>query len=118
MAEVRQPAIVVWLHVCPSGQKLLFMGDEFGQVREWTHDSSLEWDVLRYPVHHGLQNWVEQLNRVYRSEPALHEFDTDPKGFEWIDCNDNAASTISLLRKELAWTKCCRGLQLHSHPSN
>ena len=82
-----------------AGKKLLFMGDEFGQVREWTHDSSLEWDVLRYPVHHGLQNWVEQLNRAYRSEPALHEFDTDPKGFEWIDCNDNAASTISLLRK-------------------
>ena len=82
-----------------AGKKLLFMGDEFGQVREWTHDSSLEWDVLQYPVHYGLQNWVEQLNRVYRSEPALHEFDADPKGFEWIDCNDNAASTISLLRK-------------------
>jgi 1,4-alpha-glucan branching enzyme len=82
-----------------AGKKLLFMGDEFGQVREWTHDSSLEWDVLQYPVHYGLQNWVEQLNRLYRSEPALHEFDTDPKGFEWIDCNDNAASTLSLLRR-------------------
>ncbi len=81
------------------GKKLLFMGDEFGQVREWTHDSSLEWDVLQYPVHHGLQGWVEQLNRLYAQEPALHDFDTDPKGFEWIDCNDNAASTISLLRK-------------------
>jgi 1,4-alpha-glucan branching enzyme len=81
------------------GKKLLFMGDEFGQVREWAHDASLEWDVLRYPVHHGMQNWVEQLNRVYSSESALHEFDTDPRGFEWIDCNDSAASTISLLRK-------------------
>ncbi|MGA8490959.1 MAG: 1,4-alpha-glucan branching protein GlgB [Terriglobales bacterium] len=81
------------------GKKLLFMGDEFGQVREWAHDSSLEWDVLQYPVHYGLQNWVEQLNRLYAQEPALHDFDTDPKGFEWIDCNDNAASTISLLRK-------------------
>jgi 1,4-alpha-glucan branching enzyme len=81
------------------GKKLLFMGDEFGQVREWAHDSSLEWDVLQYPVHHGMRNWVEQLNRVYRAEPALHELDTDPKGFEWIDCNDNAASTLSLLRK-------------------
>ena len=81
------------------GKKLLFMGDEFGQVREWAHDSSLEWDVLQYPVHHGMQNWVEQLNRVYRAEAALHELDTDPKGFEWIDCNDNAASTLSLLRK-------------------
>jgi 1,4-alpha-glucan branching enzyme len=81
------------------GKKLLFMGDEFGQVREWTHDSSLEWDVLRYPVHYGLQAWVEQLNRLYAQEPALHDFDTDPRGFEWIDCNDSAASTISLLRK-------------------
>jgi len=81
------------------GKKLLFMGDEFGQVREWAHDSSLEWDVLQYPVHRGLQGWVEQLNRFYAQEPALHDFDTDPNGFEWIDCNDNAASTISLLRK-------------------
>ena len=81
------------------GKKLLFMGDEFGQVREWTHDSSLEWDVLQYPVHFGLQNWVEQLNRLYAQEPALHELDNDPKGFEWIDCNDSAASTLSLLRK-------------------
>ena len=81
------------------GKKLLFMGDEFGQVREWAHDSSLEWDVLQYPVHHGVQSWVEQLNRVYGNEPALHELDTDPSGFEWIDCNDSAASTLSLLRK-------------------
>ncbi len=81
------------------GKKLLFMGDEFGQVREWTHDGGLEWEVLQYPVHRGLQNWVEQLNRLYANEPALHELDTDPRGFEWIDCNDNAASTLSLLRK-------------------
>ena len=81
------------------GKKLLFMGDEFGQVREWTHDSSLEWHVLQYPLHSGLQSWVEQLNRLYRRELALHELDTDPKGFEWIDCNDSAASTLSLVRK-------------------
>jgi 1,4-alpha-glucan branching enzyme len=72
------------------GKKLLFMGDEFGQVREWGHDLSLEWHV---------QKWVEQLNRAYRDEPALHEFDNDPAGFEWVDCNDTAASVISLLRK-------------------
>jgi 1,4-alpha-glucan branching enzyme len=81
------------------GKKLLFMGDEFGQVREWTHDSSLEWHVLQYPLHRGLQSWVEQLNRLYRHQPALHELDTDPRGFEWIDCNDNSASTLSLVRK-------------------
>ena len=80
-------------------KKLLFMGDEFGQVREWGHDMSLEWHVLQYPVHAGVQKWVEQLNRVYREEPALHEIENDPAGFEWVDCNDTAASVVSLLRK-------------------
>jgi len=82
-----------------SGKKLLFMGDEFGQVREWAHDSSLDWDVLRYQVHRGAQAWMEQLNRFYRSEPAMHVLDNEPAGFEWVDANDNATSTISLLRK-------------------
>jgi 1,4-alpha-glucan branching enzyme len=81
------------------GKKLMFMGDEFAQVREWTHDSSLEWHVLQYPVHSGIQEWVGQLNRLYREEPALHLLDTNAAGFEWIDCNDNLTSTISLLRK-------------------
>jgi len=81
------------------GKKLLFMGDEFGQVREWAHDTSLEWHVLRYPVHSGLQSWVQQLNRLYGQEAALHELDTNPAGFEWVDCNDNATSVVSLLRK-------------------
>ena len=81
------------------GKKLLFMGGEWGQVREWAHDSSLEWHVLQYPFHSGLQNWFRELNRVYAEQPALHHFDTEPEGFEWIDCNDSANSTISLLRK-------------------
>jgi 1,4-alpha-glucan branching enzyme len=81
------------------GKKLMFMGCEFGQVREWNHDASLEWHVLQYPVHGGLQNWVGKLNRLYRSEPALHVFDNDSAGFEWVDCNDHLTSTISLLRK-------------------
>jgi len=81
------------------GKKLLFMGDEFGQVREWGHDMSLEWHVTQFPVHSGVQKWVEQLNRVYREQPALHELDNDPAGFEWVDCNDTAASVVSLLRK-------------------
>jgi 1,4-alpha-glucan branching enzyme len=87
-----------YMHAQP-GKKLLFMGGEFGQMREWSHDSSLEWYVLQYPVHSGLQRWVEQLNRVHRQYPALHELDTDPAGFEWIDCNDSETSTISLLRR-------------------
>jgi 1,4-alpha-glucan branching enzyme len=82
-----------------SGKKLLFMGCEFGQVREWAHDSSLEWHVLQYQVHRGVQAWMEQLNRFYRSEPAMHVLDNNPAGFEWVDANDNATSTVSLLRK-------------------
>ena len=81
------------------GKKLIFMGCEFGQVSEWSHDRSLDWDVLVYPVHRGLMNWVEQLNRLYRVESSLHWFDNDPKGFEWVDCNDAPMSVISLLRK-------------------
>jgi 1,4-alpha-glucan branching enzyme len=81
------------------GKKLLFMGGEFGQVREWGHDTSLEWHVLQYPVHRGVQAWMEQLNRVYREQPALHQLDNEPSGFEWIDCNDANTSVISLLRK-------------------
>jgi 1,4-alpha-glucan branching enzyme len=81
------------------GKKLLFMGNEFGQVSEWRHDSSLEWHVLQHPVHRGIQAWVEQLNRVYREQPALHQLDNDPAGFEWVDCNDTVASVVSLLRK-------------------
>ena len=81
------------------GKKLLFMGCEFGQVSEWSHDRSLDWDVLQYPVHSGLLNWVAQLNHVYRSESPLHWFDNDPQGFEWVDCNDAPMSVVSLLRK-------------------
>jgi 1,4-alpha-glucan branching enzyme len=82
-----------------AGKKLLFMGGEFGQVREWAHDASLEWHVLQYPVHSGVQKWVEHLNRLYRAEPGLHELDTDPNGFEWIDANDSRHSVLSFLRK-------------------
>ncbi|HEY1270999.1 MAG TPA: 1,4-alpha-glucan branching protein GlgB, partial [Terriglobales bacterium] len=81
------------------GKKLLFMGGEFGQWREWAHDTGLDWNLLDWPLHRGLNSWVELLNRTYRREPALHQLDNDPAGFEWVDCNDTAASTISLLRK-------------------
>jgi 1,4-alpha-glucan branching enzyme len=81
------------------GKKLLFMGDEFGQVREWNHDSSLEWDVVQYPVHGGVQRLVGDLNRLYRAEPSLYELDYDPAGFQWIDCNDNENSIFSFIRR-------------------
>jgi len=82
-----------------AAKKLLFMGGEFGQWREWAHDGSLDWHLLQYASHQGLQKWVADLNGVYRREPALHERDFDPAGFEWIDCHDADASVISLLRR-------------------
>jgi len=81
------------------GKKLLFMGSEFGQVSEWSHDRSLDWNVLEYAVHRGMMMWIEHLNHMYQNEPALHWFDNDPQGFEWVDCNDAPASIVSLLRK-------------------
>jgi 1,4-alpha-glucan branching enzyme len=80
-------------------KKLLFMGGEIGQWSEWTHDASLEWHLLQYAPHEGLKRWVSDLNRLYRSEPALYEYDCDPAGFEWIDCNDAEGSTLSLMRR-------------------
>ena len=88
------------------GKKLLFMGDEFGQVSEWSHDRSLDWNVLQYPVHSGLMAWVGQLNHLYSREPAMHWFDNDPRGFEWVDCNDAPASVVSLLRKGQSADDC------------
>jgi 1,4-alpha-glucan branching enzyme len=86
----------MWGH---PGKKLLFMGGEFGQKREWQHEESLEWHVLRYPLHAGAKNWVRDLNTFYRTQPALFELDFSPDGFEWIDCNDADNSVISFLRK-------------------
>ncbi len=81
------------------GKKLLFMGGEFGQWREWNHDASLDWHVLERAPHASLQTWVADLNRLYRREPALYEGDCDSGGFEWIDCNDSDHSVLSFLRK-------------------
>ena len=81
------------------GKKLLFMGGEFGQSHEWSHDRALDWWLLQYPVHSGLQSWVRDLNQLLRNEPALHDLDSDAAGFEWVDCNDTPMSVISLLRK-------------------
>ncbi len=81
------------------GKKLLFMGGEIGQWKEWSHDDSLEWHLLERPPHQGLKRWVADLNRLYLAEPALHELDCDPAGFEWVDCSDWEGSAISFLRR-------------------
>ena len=80
------------------GKKLMFMGCEFGQGREWDPDRSLDWHLLEKPLHAGLKQFVTDLNHVYTSEPALHEVDTTPAGFLWIDCNDSDNSVVAMLR--------------------
>ncbi len=80
------------------GKKLLFMGCEFGQWREWNHDRSLDWHLLQDPAHEGMRRFVQALNYHYRQEPALHQVDFDPDGFRWIDCNDNENSIVSFMR--------------------
>ena len=81
------------------GKKLLFMGNEFAQWSEWNHDTDLDWHLLDADAHSGIQRLVADLNRLYREEPALHELDTDPAGFEWVDANDNVHSVLTYLRK-------------------
>jgi 1,4-alpha-glucan branching enzyme len=82
------------------GKKLMFMGGEFGQSREWHHDRSLDWHLTAAgPFHRGLQRLVRDLNQLYRREPALHELDADPAGFEWIDCSDSEQSVITFVRR-------------------
>jgi len=94
-ANLRLLFAYLWGH---PGKKLLFMGGEFGQRREWTHDASLEWHVLQYPLHQGVQRWVADLNRLYRENSALHRKDFSPDGFRWVQRGDWEQSAISFLR--------------------
>jgi 1,4-alpha-glucan branching enzyme len=95
-ANLRMLFGYMWGH---PGKKLLFMGAEFGQRREWTHEGELEWWVTGLPAHAGVQAWVRDLNRAYRSEPALHQIDFSPEGFEWVDADNAEISVIAFLRK-------------------
>ena len=81
------------------GKKLQFMGNDIGQWAEWNHDGSVDWPVLEFAPHSGLQRWVRDLNTSYRATPALYEWDSDSRGFEWVDCNDRQQSVISFLRR-------------------
>ncbi|MCA9708431.1 MAG: alpha amylase C-terminal domain-containing protein, partial [Myxococcales bacterium] len=80
------------------GKKHLFMGMEFGQIAEWDHDRSLDWHLLRDPLHAGLTRWIGDLNRLYRELPSLHRWDCDPRGFAWIDFHDAEHSVFSFMR--------------------
>lgn len=81
------------------GKKLLFMGCEFAQGSEWDHDKALDWYVLDYPLHQGIKTLVSDLNSLYKKQPPLHQFDFEPQGFEWIDCNDTDQSVLSFIRR-------------------
>jgi 1,4-alpha-glucan branching enzyme len=86
----------MWSH---PGKKLLFMGCEFGQAREWNADAALDWHLLDNPLHAGVRHLVRDLNTVMRSFPALHQLDVDPAGFEWISHDDRANSVLSFVRR-------------------
>ncbi|MGA3026984.1 MAG: 1,4-alpha-glucan branching protein GlgB [Bryobacteraceae bacterium] len=95
-ANVR--AFLTYMYTHP-GKKLLFMGSEIGQWNEWNHDRSVEWDLLQFEPHRKLQNFVRDLNRLYRAHPALYDVDFQWQGFEWVDFHDVDHSVISFLRR-------------------
>ncbi len=86
----------MWTH---PGKKLLFMGQDFGQWREWSEERSLDWHLTEFEPHQKLERWVTDLHALYRAEPALYEQDYDWKGFEWIDANDWEHSVLSYIRR-------------------
>jgi len=92
---------LAWMYGHP-GKKLLFMGGEFGQVNEWNHDTSLDWDLTQLPRHDGLRRVVQHLNYIYKNEPALWDQDDSYTGFEWIDFHDADNSVVAFLRKSRA----------------
>jgi len=89
------------------GKKLMFMGCEFGQEREWNHDGSLDWHLLDEPKHRGIQSLIRDLNNLNQSLPALHELDSDPAGFEWIVTNDANHNVFAWIRKGDAARERC-----------
>ncbi|MDX1412131.1 MAG: alpha amylase C-terminal domain-containing protein, partial [Nitrospirales bacterium] len=95
-ANLRSLYSHMWAH---PGKKMLFMGGEIGQWWEWNHEDSLQWHLLDFEPHQGLQRYVADLNRMYQSESALHEVDYDWTGFQWIDLHDSEQSTLSYIRR-------------------
>ncbi len=95
-ANLRAYYAFMWTH---PGKKLLFMGCEFAQSREWDHNAGLDWHLLQRPAHAGVQSLIRDLNRIYRECPALHRLDCEAAGFEWIDNQDAENSVLAYLRK-------------------
>ena len=95
-ANLRLLYTYMWTH---PGKKLLFMSGEFGQWDEWSEDEAIQWDLLRFEPHQGLQRLITDLNGILKENPALYEFDFTEDGFEWVSCNDADSSVIAYLRK-------------------
>jgi 1,4-alpha-glucan branching enzyme len=96
LANLRCLYAYMWAH---PGKKLLFMGAELAQQAEWSHERSLDWHLLERPEHAGIQSLVRDLNRLYRSEPALYELDSDPAGFWWLEPNDADNNVLAFARQ-------------------
>ena len=107
-ANLRLMYAYMWTH---PGKKLLFMGNEFAQWNEWNHDDGPQWELLEFESHRGMQQMVSDLNRLVVENPALHELDFHPDGFEWVDCQNAEDSTLAFLRKSESETEpilvCC-----------
>jgi 1,4-alpha-glucan branching enzyme len=97
MANLR--LVLAYQYALP-GKKLLFMGAEFAQWKEWNHDEALDWALLDFSFHQGVQRWVQDLNRVYRTLPALHRLDFESSGFLWENCHDSDQSVLSFFRRD------------------
>jgi 1,4-alpha-glucan branching enzyme len=102
-ANLRMFYAWMWTH---PGKKLLFMGSEIGQWREWSHERELDWSVLFGEEHRGVQNLVRDLNKLYRSRPALHRRDHEAGGFLWLEANDSERSIFAFARAEPEGDKC------------
>ena len=111
-------ALFAWMWAHP-GKQLIFMGGELAQGREWSHDLSLDWHLLQYAEHKGVQDLVRELNRVYAAEPALYERDFDGSGFQWIDANDSDHNVFSFARFSADGSRslvCVANLSGSDHP--
>ena len=98
--------LYTYMYTMP-GKKLLFMGAEFAQGREWDHANALDWHLYEYPQHHGIHQLLSGLNQLYREQEPLHYFDFDSQGFQWLDCNDHQHSLLSYIRRSKDRTLVC-----------
>jgi 1,4-alpha-glucan branching enzyme len=107
--------LLAYMYTQP-GKKLLFMGAEIAQRSEWSHEGQLDWQLLEHDAHRGVHRVTSDLNRVYADEPALHELDCDPRGFEWAVPNDSANGVLAYFRKSRAGETVLVGVNLTPVP--